>query len=57
VLYKHIIHLQNHGTSICLYDFKKYPKIIWQSSHLSFKKCTMRTKVSTLALDIPRSNS
>jgi hypothetical protein len=32
-----------------------YPMITWQGSHLSFKKCTIITKVLILFLDIQRS--
>ncbi len=33
----------------------KKPMVTWWGSHLSFKKCTMRTNVSTLAIDIHKS--
>ncbi len=33
----------------------KNPMVTWQSSHLSFEKCTIRTKISTPPYDIQRS--
>jgi hypothetical protein len=39
-----------------VFTISKKPTIMWQGSHLSFKKCMIITKVSTLTFDIQRSN-
>jgi len=52
---KHITHMQSHGISKCSYNFKKSNSYMTRFSHLSFKKYTIRTKVSTPTLDIQRS--
>jgi hypothetical protein len=47
--------LAKPGISKCFYNFKKSNSYMTRFSHLSFKKCTTTTKVSTSTLHIQRS--
>lgn len=51
---KQIIHLQNHGISYVFAISNKF-KVMWQGSHLSFKKRVINTKVLTLLIDTHKS--
>jgi hypothetical protein len=52
MFYKYFnVNMQSHGT-FRSFEYVEKPMVIWQSFHLSLKKCTVKIIVSIPALDI-----